>query len=63
MNDPLWGEERMCPECGAILKLRENRTTGSQFYGCATFPTCLYAEPLESDRTQEEENQSFLSSL
>lgn len=29
-----------CPQCGGSMKLRTNRTTGNQFYGCCRYPEC-----------------------
>lgn len=35
-----------CPDCGADLVVRTNRTTGSDFLGCNRFPECGYTSPL-----------------
>ena len=37
-------EERKCPECSKILKLKKNRW-GKNFYGC-DWPRCKYGEPV-----------------
>ena len=29
-----------CPVCSNPMKLRENKNTKNQFYGCVTYPTC-----------------------
>lgn len=30
----------LCPDCGAEMKLRTNKTNGNKFYGCVKFPQC-----------------------
>ena len=35
-----------CPECGADLAVRTNRTTGHSFLGCSAFPKCAYTTEL-----------------
>jgi len=32
--------EMLCPDCGAEMALRKNRTTGNQFWGCKKYPKC-----------------------
>ena len=39
----------VCPRCGAILVIRRNRTTDTQFFGCARYPECDYTKPLTPD--------------
>lgn len=34
-----------CPQCGAGLVARTNRSTGEPFWGCATFPACRFTRP------------------
>lgn len=29
-----------CPECGALMVIRKNKTTGEQFFGCSRYPDC-----------------------
>jgi len=29
-----------CPVCGEAMRLRQNKTTGDQFFGCPKFPAC-----------------------
>lgn len=40
----------ICPKCASALVLRtvkSGQKTGSQFYGCSTFPKCRYTRPAE----------------
>jgi len=30
----------LCPDCGAEMALRANRTTGNKFWGCKKYPNC-----------------------
>ena len=34
-----------CPECSAPLRERHNRTDGSAFLGCTSFPRCRWTAP------------------
>lgn len=41
-----------CPKCGNSLVLRTAKSgtnTGSQFYGCGAYPSCLYTAKLETN--------------
>lgn len=35
-----------CESCGQTMVVRVNRETGSEFLGCATYPTCTSTMPL-----------------
>ena len=37
---------KACPECGAPLVVRVNRTTDERFLGCTRYPDCRYTCPL-----------------
>ena len=30
----------LCPDCGAEMALRTNRTSGNKFWGCKKYPVC-----------------------
>lgn len=34
-----------CPRCGSPLLKRTNRGSGSEFWGCSTFPRCRHTQP------------------
>ncbi len=33
-----------CPNCGAPLVLRTNKTNGNQFFGCSRYPACKFTK-------------------
>lgn len=33
-------ETLLCPDCGADMALRTNKSNGNKFYGCKKFPNC-----------------------
>lgn len=35
----------VCPNCGAALVQRRNRTTQETFFGCSTYPRCRFTAP------------------
>lgn len=39
--------EKFCPECGGILKIREGKY--GTFYGCSFFPKCNYTENIKKE--------------
>ena len=36
--------DRPCPACGSRRVKRKNRSTGNEFWGCSTFPSCRTSE-------------------
>lgn len=42
-------EEKLCPDCGEMMKVRENDASGDLFWGCSEYPFCKHAEPIEPD--------------
>jgi predicted RNA-binding Zn-ribbon protein involved in translation (DUF1610 family) len=34
-----------CPRCGKIMIVKTNRSDGSKFYGCPSFPSCRGTRP------------------
>jgi len=38
-------EDKKCPKCNNDLYLKKARTTGDEFWACATYPVCKYSEP------------------
>ena len=34
-----------CSECGSLMVIRENNSTGDKFYGCSQYPECKNTEP------------------
>jgi ssDNA-binding Zn-finger/Zn-ribbon topoisomerase 1 len=41
--------KRICPTCGAELKLRTNRKTETEFYGCERWPDGQFTMPVPAD--------------
>lgn len=40
-HDPaLEGAKHNCPSCGGPMALRNNRTDGTKFFGCRSYPNC-----------------------
>jgi ssDNA-binding Zn-finger/Zn-ribbon topoisomerase 1 len=37
-----------CPQCKSEMKLRTNRCTGREFWGCSTYPACRGTRPHKS---------------
>ena len=37
--DPMTGDEKICPECGAPMVIRRSKF-GKLFYGCSKYPKC-----------------------
>jgi ssDNA-binding Zn-finger/Zn-ribbon topoisomerase 1 len=35
-----------CPDCDSPLRVRTNRSDGTAFIGCTTFPACRFTQPL-----------------
>ena len=47
---PAQPEKLICPRCGSALVLRQakkGKNAGNCFYGCSTFPKCMYIKNLE----------------
>ncbi len=42
---------RICPKCGNPLIHRIKKTTGVSFFGCSSYPQCIYTEPFEKTTT------------
>lgn len=40
IDTPKEAREPVCPKCRAPMILRENKSNGSRFWGCMTFPLC-----------------------
>lgn len=38
-----------CPICDGAMRLRTNRVTGEQFYGCASYPSCTGTRQFSGD--------------
>ena len=36
---------RICPTCGANMKVRKNTKNGSTFWGCTNYPDCKTTKP------------------
>ena len=49
-----------CPECDGPMRLRTNRVTHEQFYGCARYPDCTGTRQFDG---QSDETRSDRSSL
>lgn len=41
-----------CPTCGAEMRVRTNRSTGSRFWGCSTFPDCRGTAKIDESLTR-----------
>ena len=35
------------PGCSGVERVRVNRTTGEEFYGCSNYPKCKKSRPME----------------
>ena len=44
---------KACPICGAEMVVRENRRTGSLFYGCPKYPGCRGSAPFAAEPSPE----------
>lgn len=44
-----------CPECGGVMRIRQNRQTHENFYGCAAFPECKGTLRIDADNTAQDE--------
>ena len=40
---------KLCQECARPMEVRRNKSTGTEFLGCAQWPECTYTEPLPID--------------
>jgi hypothetical protein len=43
---------RQCPECGAVLLVREHGQNCTAFIGCSAYPHCKYSESLATEGTE-----------
>lgn len=39
----------LCPDCGGAMKLRTNKQTHEQFYGCTFYPECTGTRKAQED--------------
>lgn len=54
---------KYCPQCGANLVERTNRTTNEPFLGYSRWPECKHTEPLpESVKLRRQGQQELLRS-
>ena len=35
-------ERKFCPKCESELLVKTNRMNGTKFWGCSTFPYCMF---------------------
>ena len=41
------GKTPTCPDCSSPMAARENKQSGSEFYGCMKYPECRGTRPME----------------
>jgi putative DNA topoisomerase len=45
--------KQACPECGAVMVIRQNKTNKSFFLGCHRYPDCKHTEEIPESMKME----------
>ena len=51
-----------CPECDGPMRLRMNRLTQQQFWGCASYPNCTGVRAFSGDTAESRSDRDELPS-
>jgi ssDNA-binding Zn-finger/Zn-ribbon topoisomerase 1 len=51
-----------CPICDGAMRLRTNRATDEQFYGCARYPDCIGTRKFDGEGDETRSDRSSLPS-
>lgn len=44
-----------CPDCGGPMRMRQNRQTNEDFWGCYGYPECTGTREVDNDNPAQDE--------